>query len=170
MPPKQQRIVVQRAGGPGPQSKGFLSSTYSTLTSSENASVVRSILAFGVSFYPPPSPWPLSPIWMNQSKTIGFRALTDAIYRLPLLSSRAPGPNSSFLRMPHLSRNNQPVPGSYRLANESIGNKSSREKKALISCVASIKYDLYDRNCIKLDESPSDEMAGSHIRIRSRYC
>lgn len=48
MPPKQQRIVVQRGGAGGPESKGALRNTYDTLTSSENAPVVRSILAFGV--------------------------------------------------------------------------------------------------------------------------
>ena len=48
MPPKQQRIVVQRGPAGGSESKGALRSTYDTLTSSENAPVVRSILAFGV--------------------------------------------------------------------------------------------------------------------------
>ncbi|PKS07472.1 hypothetical protein jhhlp_006076 [Lomentospora prolificans] len=57
MPPKQQRIVVQRAGGPGPQPQGFFSSTYSTLTSPENASVVRSILAFGAAVAVLSSSW-----------------------------------------------------------------------------------------------------------------
>lgn len=47
MPPKQ-RIVVQRAEPASYQSKGILRSTYDTVTSAENAPVVRSILAFGV--------------------------------------------------------------------------------------------------------------------------
>lgn len=47
MPP-QQRIVVQRGPASGYEPKGALRSTYDTLTSSENAAVVRSILAFGV--------------------------------------------------------------------------------------------------------------------------
>lgn len=47
MPPKQ-RIVVQRAEPSSYQSKGMLRSTYDTVTSTENAPVVRSILAFGV--------------------------------------------------------------------------------------------------------------------------
>ncbi|CAI4215698.1 unnamed protein product [Parascedosporium putredinis] len=37
MSPKQQRIVVQRGGGYSPEPEGFFSSTYSTLTSPENA-------------------------------------------------------------------------------------------------------------------------------------
>lgn len=47
MPPKQ-RIVVQRAEPASYQSKGMLRNTYDTVTSAENAPVVRSILAFGV--------------------------------------------------------------------------------------------------------------------------
>ena len=45
MPPK--RLYVDRAGSRGPP-PGFLSSTYSMLTSSENAAVVRSLGIFGV--------------------------------------------------------------------------------------------------------------------------
>lgn len=47
MPPKQ-RIVVQRGPPAGSEPKGTLRSTYDTLTSSENAPVVHSVLAFGV--------------------------------------------------------------------------------------------------------------------------
>lgn len=44
MPPKQ-RIVV--SGGRRPQ-KGFFGTAYDELTSSENATIVRSLLVFGV--------------------------------------------------------------------------------------------------------------------------
>ncbi|OBT89593.1 hypothetical protein VE02_01748 [Pseudogymnoascus sp. 03VT05] len=50
MPPKTQRVVVERAGGGrriGAQ-RGFLGQAYEAVTSSENASVVRSIAVFGV--------------------------------------------------------------------------------------------------------------------------
>jgi hypothetical protein len=48
MPPRTQKIVVQpattsRRGAP----KGYLASTYQTLTAPENASVVRSVAVFG---------------------------------------------------------------------------------------------------------------------------
>ncbi|KAH8887850.1 hypothetical protein GQ53DRAFT_826840 [Thozetella sp. PMI_491] len=43
MPPRYASIQ----GGP-PPSKGFFKSTYDTLTSADNASMVRSIAAFGV--------------------------------------------------------------------------------------------------------------------------
>ena len=55
MAPKQQRIVVQkgdnhgRRGGAAP--KGYLQNVYGTLTSSENASVVRSVAIFGVCLF-----------------------------------------------------------------------------------------------------------------------
>ncbi|VUC25313.1 unnamed protein product [Clonostachys rosea] len=45
MPPK--RIAVDRSGSRG-SSRGFLASTYDTLTSSDNAAVVRSIGVFGL--------------------------------------------------------------------------------------------------------------------------
>ncbi|KUJ18066.1 uncharacterized protein LY89DRAFT_684004 [Mollisia scopiformis] len=48
MAPKQQRIQVGKAEVRRPAQKGYLSSTYQTLTSPENASVVRSIAVFGV--------------------------------------------------------------------------------------------------------------------------
>ncbi|KAK3942821.1 TOM core complex subunit [Diplogelasinospora grovesii] len=47
MPPK--RITVEKASAPRSRAqKGYLRSTYDTLTSPENASVVRSVTAFGV--------------------------------------------------------------------------------------------------------------------------
>jgi hypothetical protein len=48
MAPKQQRIQVAKADPRRPQAKGYVSSAYNTLTSPENASVVRSIAVFGV--------------------------------------------------------------------------------------------------------------------------
>ncbi|KFY12840.1 hypothetical protein V492_03637 [Pseudogymnoascus sp. VKM F-4246] len=50
MPPKTQRVVVERAGGRrvGGAQKGYFGQAYETVTSSENASVVRSIAVFGV--------------------------------------------------------------------------------------------------------------------------
>jgi hypothetical protein len=50
MAPKQQRVIVQKADPRRPAPKGYFSSAYSTLTSPENASVVRSIAVFGVGF------------------------------------------------------------------------------------------------------------------------
>ncbi|OBU00568.1 hypothetical protein VE01_01185 [Pseudogymnoascus verrucosus] len=50
MPPKTQRVLVERAGGGrrlGAQ-RGYLGQAYEAVTSSENASVVRSIAVFGV--------------------------------------------------------------------------------------------------------------------------
>ncbi|KFY92527.1 hypothetical protein V500_04169 [Pseudogymnoascus sp. VKM F-4518 (FW-2643)] len=49
MPPKTQRVLVERAGGRrvGGQ-RGYLGQAYEAVTSSENASVVRSIAVFGV--------------------------------------------------------------------------------------------------------------------------
>ena len=51
MPPKQQRVVVERADRRRPNSapKGYIGQVYGTLTAPENASVVRSIAIFGVS-------------------------------------------------------------------------------------------------------------------------
>ena len=49
MGPRQQRVLVERAGRRGAQPKGMVASTYDALTSPENASVVRSIAIFGVS-------------------------------------------------------------------------------------------------------------------------
>ena len=50
MPPKTQRVVVERAGGRrvGAAQKGYFGQAYDAVTSSENASVVRSIAVFGV--------------------------------------------------------------------------------------------------------------------------
>ncbi|KAL5350177.1 hypothetical protein ACLOAV_005214 [Pseudogymnoascus australis] len=51
MPPKTQRVVVERAGGGrrvGGAQRGYLGQAYEAVTSSENASVVRSIAVFGV--------------------------------------------------------------------------------------------------------------------------
>lgn len=50
MGPRQQRVLVERAGRRGAQPKGMVASTYDALTSPENASVVRSIAIFGVSW------------------------------------------------------------------------------------------------------------------------
>jgi hypothetical protein len=50
MAPKQQRIIVQKADPRRPAPKGYFASAYSTLTSPENASVVRSVAVFGVGF------------------------------------------------------------------------------------------------------------------------
>ncbi|TVY57511.1 hypothetical protein LCER1_G002032 [Lachnellula cervina] len=48
MPPKQ-RIPIQPAtpSRRSPSSKGYFAQTYNTLTSPENASVVRSVVVFG---------------------------------------------------------------------------------------------------------------------------
>jgi hypothetical protein len=50
MAPNKQRIVVERADRrrATAKPKSFVSQTYETLTSPENASVVRSIAVFGV--------------------------------------------------------------------------------------------------------------------------
>jgi hypothetical protein len=48
MAPKQQRQIGKAAEPRRPAQKGYLTSTYQTLTSPENASVVRSIAVFGV--------------------------------------------------------------------------------------------------------------------------
>ncbi|PMD23702.1 hypothetical protein NA56DRAFT_643783 [Hyaloscypha hepaticicola] len=48
MAPKQQRIQVQKADPRRSQPKGYFSTAYNTLTSPENASVVRSVAVFGV--------------------------------------------------------------------------------------------------------------------------
>ncbi|SPN99498.1 related to component of translocase of the outer mitochondrial membrane complex [Cephalotrichum gorgonifer] len=45
--PQQQRVVVQRGGPVGSSPQGFIGSTYATLTSADNAAIVRSLLAFG---------------------------------------------------------------------------------------------------------------------------
>lgn len=53
--PKTQRVVVERAGGRrvgGVQQKGYFGQAYEAVTSSENASVVRSIAVFGVRYDP----------------------------------------------------------------------------------------------------------------------
>jgi hypothetical protein len=47
MPPK--RIYGEKGGRRAP--KGFVASTYDTLTNAENAAFVRSIAIFGVSFH-----------------------------------------------------------------------------------------------------------------------
>lgn len=48
MAPK--RVQIQPADHRRPAPKGYFSSAYNTLTSPENASVVRSIAVFGVSY------------------------------------------------------------------------------------------------------------------------
>ncbi|KAG9242667.1 hypothetical protein BJ878DRAFT_569137 [Calycina marina] len=47
MAPKQQRVIVQKGGSRGGDPKGAIANVYDTLTSSENASVVKSVLIFG---------------------------------------------------------------------------------------------------------------------------
>lgn len=47
MAPK--RVLVEKQGRRAPAPKGYIASTYDTLTSPDNASVVRSIAVFGVS-------------------------------------------------------------------------------------------------------------------------
>ncbi|KAI0189973.1 hypothetical protein EV127DRAFT_511999 [Xylaria flabelliformis] len=54
MPPK--RITVQ-PGSRAPAPKGVIASTYSALTSSENASVVKSVAIFGAAIAFFSSPW-----------------------------------------------------------------------------------------------------------------
>lgn len=49
MPPK--RIYSEKQGKRAAP-KGYIASTYETLTSSDNAAVVRSVAMFGVSFVP----------------------------------------------------------------------------------------------------------------------
>ena len=57
MAPKQQRVIVQKADPRRPTPKGYLASAYNSLTSPENASVVRSVAVFGVRdpIFPPQS-------------------------------------------------------------------------------------------------------------------
>ncbi|KAL3422566.1 hypothetical protein PVAG01_06722 [Phlyctema vagabunda] len=47
MAPKQQRIAVQKGDTRRGAPKGYVSQVYNTVTSAENASVVRSIAVFG---------------------------------------------------------------------------------------------------------------------------
>ncbi|KAM4065920.1 hypothetical protein HRG_000080 [Hirsutella rhossiliensis] len=56
MPPNSKRMYIN---GPGSRRapKGFLGSTYETLTSSENAAAVRSIAIFGAAVAFLASPW-----------------------------------------------------------------------------------------------------------------
>jgi hypothetical protein len=89
MAPKQQRVVVERADRRRTtnKSKGFVGQTYETLTSPENASVVRSVVVFGV-------------CW---DKTCGLLIRSDAhtLNRLLWLSSRAAGASSCCRRESH---------------------------------------------------------------------
>jgi hypothetical protein len=48
MPPKQQRVIVEKATPRRATPKGYVASTYNSLTNPENASVVRSVAIFGV--------------------------------------------------------------------------------------------------------------------------
>jgi len=49
MAPKQQRITVEKAGSRrGGPPKGYVANVYESLTSPENASVVKSVAIFGV--------------------------------------------------------------------------------------------------------------------------
>ncbi|KAH8599302.1 hypothetical protein B0O99DRAFT_504466 [Bisporella sp. PMI_857] len=47
MPPRQQRVAIEKAGARRTNNKGYVASVYSTLTSPENASVVKSVAIFG---------------------------------------------------------------------------------------------------------------------------
>ncbi|PSS20587.1 hypothetical protein M430DRAFT_66270 [Amorphotheca resinae ATCC 22711] len=47
MAPKVQRIVVQRGDSRRSAQQGYFASAYNTLTSAENATVIRSIAMFG---------------------------------------------------------------------------------------------------------------------------
>lgn len=50
MPSKSQQVYVQRGEARRPAAqKGYFSTAYNTLTSAENATVVRSVAIFGVS-------------------------------------------------------------------------------------------------------------------------
>lgn len=61
MPPKRTIPVQPRSHLPPPSPAGNrLTSTYRALTAPENASVVRSVAIFGVSFFPPTLPACLS--------------------------------------------------------------------------------------------------------------
>ncbi|KAH6698683.1 hypothetical protein EV126DRAFT_424909 [Verticillium dahliae] len=46
MPPK--RFISEKPGSRSRQPRGYFASTYDALTSSENASIVRSVIVFGV--------------------------------------------------------------------------------------------------------------------------
>jgi len=51
MAPKQQRITIEKAGSRrGAPPKGYVANVYDSLTSPENASVVKSVAIFGVCF------------------------------------------------------------------------------------------------------------------------
>jgi hypothetical protein len=52
MAPKQQRIQVGRSEPRRSAPKGYFSNAYNTITSPENASVVRSVAIFGVRIPP----------------------------------------------------------------------------------------------------------------------
>lgn len=82
MPPK--KVYVQPAGSRR-QPKGFFASTYDSLTSPENSSMVKAIAAFGVS----------SPC--NASARSCCRN-ANLLYRSASLSSQARGASSCFLR------------------------------------------------------------------------
>lgn len=49
--PAPKRVLVEKPSGRRSAPKGVFASTYDTLTSSENAAVVRSIALFGVSLH-----------------------------------------------------------------------------------------------------------------------
>jgi len=49
MAPKQQRITLEKAGSRrGAPPKGYIADVYDSLTSPENASVIKSVAIFGV--------------------------------------------------------------------------------------------------------------------------
>jgi hypothetical protein len=49
MAPK--RVIIQSSGAGRRQQEGLLSSAYREITSSENATIVRSVVIFGVCFF-----------------------------------------------------------------------------------------------------------------------
>lgn len=85
MPPK--KVYVQPAGSRR-QPKGFFASTYDSLTSPENSSMVKAIAAFGVSL--------TSSCNASARSCLGRNA--NLLYRSASLSSQARGASSCFLR------------------------------------------------------------------------
>lgn len=105
-----QRIVV--SGGGRPQ-KGFVGTLYDEITSSENATIVRSLLVFGVSiivFY-----------CCRASEAIVEWVLIRLFYRPVSLSSTAASASCSSLRK------------STNLSLRSFSSIRSRDKKKIVS-------------------------------------
>lgn len=87
MPPK--KVYIQSAGSRR-QPKGFFASTYDSLTSPENSSMVKAIASFAVSSMP--SAPAVLPVDISSSRKTNFPL------RSALLSLRARGASSCFLR------------------------------------------------------------------------